>query len=255
MKLSGARPVLLAMVALAIIAGNAPAQSRWGVDPQLSLAWWQVNPHLGHLWATTCPQEPSWRPGEGRSGGWAMGTGFPAEYEGNAEDTVNVPLYPRFEALPLCEEAVQGELSVADPANWGGVRGLVTVKVAALVTGQTTRDNYARDAVLQASRYPDIRFAIDSVAIISRKADTITGSAFGALTLRDVTRPSTAAVTAWPEAGGLRVMAKFRVPADSLVPVYGFSKFALGLGIGTRLWKHVFAGVDVILRPASTARD
>ena len=66
-------PRVLAAAALcALAAHDAQAQSRWTADKRASLAWWQINPHLNHLWATTCPEEPSWRPGEGRSGGWVI---------------------------------------------------------------------------------------------------------------------------------------------------------------------------------------
>src|SRR5437867_3402788 len=88
--------VLLAGVA-AVAAVNLRAQTRLTVDPKASLAWWQMSPHLNHLWATTCPEEPTWRPGEGRSAGWIIDqavktkskTGFQ-----NVGDTINVPLYP-----------------------------------------------------------------------------------------------------------------------------------------------------------------
>lgn len=245
-----------ALVAGLLAAGGAAAaQTHWTIDPKLSLAWWQVDPHMGHLWATTCPREPSWRPGEGRSAGWSVGTGFPAEYEGNVSDTIHVPRYPRYEALPLCADAVEGQVVVADQARWLGIRGQVKVRADSLITGQSGRDVYARQAVLQTTRYPDIRFAIDSVLITTRKADTLIGTALGVFTLLEVSRPTSAAVQAWPEAGGLRVLAKFRIPIDSLVPVYGFSQFALGLGVGTKIWKHLFLGVDVVLRAKETARD
>lgn len=223
----------------------AAAQTRWTVDPKLSLAWWQVTPHMGHLWATTCPQEPSWRAGEGRSGGW-MGPAAPA-LKAYMSDTIRVPRYPRYEARSVCTEALEGEIAVRDQAQWQDVRGLVKVRTEALVTGSTERDVYARDALLQANRYPDIQFAIDSVVITGRKADTLSGTALGVFTLRGVARPIAAAVRAWPEAGGQRVTAKFRIPARDLVPVYGFSGLALGLGVGMKIWEWVFAGVDVVL--------
>ena len=37
-----------------------------------SLVWWQVDPHYNHLWSTTCPNDPSWQPGEGRDAGWQV---------------------------------------------------------------------------------------------------------------------------------------------------------------------------------------
>jgi hypothetical protein len=233
----------------------AQAQTRWTIDPKLSLAWWQVDPHLSHLWATTCPQEPSWRPGEARSAGWSVGKGFPPLPDGNISDTIRVPRFPRYEALPVCPDAVEGQVVVADRARWAGVRGLVKVRADALVTGNDERDGYARQAVLQTGRYPDVRFAIDSVVIEKRTADTLSGTARGVLTLREVQQPAVALIRAWPEAGGLRVLARLRIPADSLVPVYGFSKVALGLGVGTKIWRNLFFGVDVVLLADSTARD
>src|SRR5437879_2832266 len=65
-----ARTPAAALVGLLTVAAAAQAQTRWTVDSRSSLAWWQMSPNLNHLWATTCPEEPSWRPGENRSGGW-----------------------------------------------------------------------------------------------------------------------------------------------------------------------------------------
>src|SRR5882757_8516136 len=62
--------VAAVLLCLRTASADAQAETRWTVDPKASLAWWQVSPHLNHLWATTCPGEPSWRPGEGRSSGW-----------------------------------------------------------------------------------------------------------------------------------------------------------------------------------------
>jgi hypothetical protein len=233
----------------------AAAQTRWTVDPKLSLAWWQITPHMGHLWATTCPQEPSWRPGEGRSYGWLGGAGAAPASRVYVTDTIHVPRYPRYEALPVCTEAVEGEISVGNEARWQDVRGLVKVRTDALFIGSTERDTYARGVLLQSSRYPDIRFSIDSLAITARSSDTLSGTALGVFTLRGVARPMVAVVRAWPEAGGLRVTAKFRIPALDLVPVYGFSRLALGLGVGMKIWEYVFAGVDVVLVREQASRN
>jgi hypothetical protein len=56
-------------------------------------------------------------------------------------------------------------------------------------------------------------------------------------------------VEGWREAGGLRVTSKIRIPAKDLVPEWGLSKFALGLGIGTKIWYDLFIGADMLLRP------
>lgn len=57
-----------------------------------------------------------------------------------------------------------------------------------------------------------------------------------------------AAVRAWPESGGLRVLGKFRIPAQAITHEYGISSIALGLGVGVRIWQDLFMGVDLLLR-------
>jgi len=235
----------------------AAAQTRWTVDPKASLAWWQMSPNLNHLWATTCPEEPTWRPGEGRSAGWSLHGLSPSQtgYAGVA-DTINVPLYPRWQALPLCTEAVHGGVVVADTLMWTGAHGEVVVNADALVTGHEERDTYTRKTILETTKYRNIRFTIDSMVGVARYADTLRGTAVGVFTLRNVSRPMTAVVEAWPEAGGLRVLAKFRVMASRLTTDYELSKYALGLGVGARIWQDLFMGADMLLyREEVPARD
>jgi hypothetical protein len=249
-------------LAVLVAAGaGAHAQTRWAVDPKLSLAWWQMSPHLNHLWATTCPEEPSWRPGEGRSAGWVINPELRTVYSGgttgdqNVADTINVPLYPRGKVETVCTEAVAGQVLVGDSTRWKDVRGVVAVKGATLISGENRRDAYAREAVLQTNRFPDIRFALDSLVNVSRTADTLIGTAVGIFSLHGVAKPMTAAIRAWPEAGGRRVLAKFRIPVKALTKEYGMSKFALGLGVGTKIWQDVFVGVDMLLRPEPTGAN
>jgi len=241
----------IALLGLVAVGASAQAQTRWTVAPKSSLAWWQVNPHLNHLWATTCPEEPSWRPGEGRSGGWIFDRALKPPKHGYAvvNDTTIVPVYPRPTANSVCSEAVAGQVIVSDTTAWRGVRGEVAVKGEMLITGEDRRDVYARQAVLETTRYPEVKFRIDSLVGITRHADTIQGTAAGVLTLRDVSRPVTATVRAWHEAGGMRVLSRIRIPAGELVPQYGLSRFALGLGVGTKIWFDLFLGVDLVFRP------
>jgi hypothetical protein len=243
---------MFALAALVTLGVRAPAQVRLTVDPKASLAWWQVNPHLNHLWATTCPEEPSWRPGEGRSAGQVIAKGLHGTKQGYAavSDTTVVPLYPRHTVRSVCTEAVEGDFLVADTVHWRGLRGVVTVKGDALITGEARRDAFARDAVLQTNRYPDIRFTIDSVVDVIRVADTLRGTVVGVFALHGVTKAMTAPVRAWPEAGGLRVLARLRLPARSLVDEFKLSRFAIGLGLNSNIWHDLFMGVDVVLRAA-----
>lgn len=247
--------VLLA--GLAAVGTEAVAQTRFAVDRRESLAWWQVSPHLNHLWATTCPQEPTWRPGEGRSGGWVV-EGAPKNKSKtgwqNVGDTINAPLYPRTTATPICTEAVDGMVVVADTVSWRVLSGSIAVKGNTLITGEDRRDTYAKRAILQTDRYPEIGFKIDSVIDLKKDAntDTIRATAVGQFSLHGVTKPMNAQVRAFYEDGGVRVLGRFMVEVKQLVPVYGLSQFALGLGVGTRIWEHLIMGVDLVLRPQTS---
>jgi hypothetical protein len=245
------RALTIASLGLVVLHAAAGAQTRWTVDRRASLAWWQVNPHLNHLWATTCPQDPTWRPGEGRSGGWLINPGLkpPKEgYAGTLTDSSRIPLYPRLRVMPLCSEAVRGYVDLPDTVSWQGVRGEIVVLADELVGGEKRRDEYARSAVLTTNRHPEITFRIDSVVNVSRNLDTLRGTATGTFTLRTVETKVTAGVRTWPVAGGHRVLARFHIPAQNLVTEYGISKFALGLGIGASIWQDLWLGVDLLMR-------
>lgn len=242
------------LVTLAFV-GPAPAQTgqfRLAVDPRSSLAWWQVNPHLSHLWATTCPQDPSWRPGEGVSSmNWATELLKMRSSKGHAavKDTV-IPLYPRRRVRSICTQAVSGEITAADTVTWRGVRGLITVRADELVTGLDMRDEYARKAILQTSQFPEITFAIDSLGSLQTKGDTLRGNALGTFTTRGFPQPMNAQLKAWHEGGGLRVQARFFMSAHDLPEKYGISKLVLGIGAAGTLWDELHMGVDVVLVPA-----
>jgi hypothetical protein len=248
-----------ALLGCLLVAGTtAHAQGRWVVEPKLSLAWWQVDPHLSHLWATTCPGDTSWRPGEGRSGGWSINPNLKLPRTGysNASDTIHVPVYPRpvGGAYPICVEAVKGELSAPDTLTWRGVRGEIVVLGDALVSGEGIRDTYMHK-IMGTDQFPEIHFSLDSVTNFSRKADTLTGTAAGTFTLHGVKKSVTARVKEFPDAGGMRVMAKFSFPASMLLHDFGFSKYYMNLGVGTGIWHTLFMGVDVVMKPASTTAN
>lgn len=246
---------LVLLASFVAVAGGAQAQTRWTVDPKLSIAWWQMSPHMNHLWATTCPEEPSWRPGEGRSSGWAINDSLRTVYskgmkgDQNVADTINVPLYPRGKVETVCTEAVAGQVVLGDTSVWRDVRARIAVKGDALITGENRRDVYARGAVLQTARFPEIRFVVDSLVNVRHSGDTLIGTAVGVFTLHGTSKQKTALVHVFPTEGGRRVLAKIRIPVKELTHEYGFSKFALGLGVGTQIWKDVFMGVDMVLRP------
>jgi hypothetical protein len=249
---------LSAVAVLGALAAAVPAQAQIKLvaDKKSSLAWWQINPHMNHLWATSCPGEPSWRPGEGRSSGWVIGKMFRPPKHGDAaiSDTTIVPLYPRRRVRPVCAEAVTASVTVNDTSNWSGVSGDVSVKVEGIVTGEDNRDEYAREKILQTTQYPEVSYHIDSIAEVRESRDTVRAMGYGTLTLKGVKQPNIkSSLRFWPEEGGLRVLGKLRFDALDLINVYGISSFALGLGVGVRMWEHVYLGVDLLMRPAGTS--
>jgi hypothetical protein len=238
------------------VATPAAAQARLAVDPALSLAWWQINPHLGHLWATTCPGDPTWRAGEGVSIAQAksMATSLQKRRGAAAITDTIVPLYPRRRARPVCAPGVTGEVTAADTVNWRGVKGTLSIQTDALKTGLDMRDDYAANAILQKAKYPQIRFRIDSLTNVQR-GDTLRANAVGVLELHGVQRPLSIPITAWPEAGGLRVTGRQDIQAREMTEVYHMSKWAIGLGVGTAIWKTLHVGVDVVLKPATGSQQ
>jgi hypothetical protein len=140
---------------------------------------------------------------------------------------------------------------VLDTAHWRGVHGAVAVQGAALITGQAMRDVLMHQ-ILETTQFPEIRFTLDSLVGLTKQADTLFGSAVGTLTVRGVQKPTTAAMKAFPNAGGMRVLAKWRVPAATLqlelVPKLKY----VNLGVNTEVWKDFFMGVDLVFRSEAT---
>lgn len=242
-----------ALVAVgAFVAGAAQAQQPaaiYNIEPKSSLAWWQVNPNLNHLWATTCPADPSWLPGEGRSPGPGISE---RNMTPSQEDTIHIPLFVREHPRPVCAEAVQGSLTTADTVHWNGVRARVVVDARLLVTGEKERDVFARNAVLEADKYPQITFAIDSLTrvIRSAKGDTVRATAVGTLGLHGTTTPLSVPIVATREPDGWRVRGRWFMTSDELWSKYQLSKQAMALGVGMGIWKQLWMGVDLVLRPA-----
>jgi YceI-like domain len=230
------------------VAGHA--QMRWVVDSRSSLAWWQVSPNLNHLWATTCPGDSSWRPGEGRSSGWYINPKLKLPRTGyaNVDDTVHVPLYPRERVYPSCVQAVSGEVEASDTVHWRGATATVTVKGEALVTGEAMRDLLMHQ-VMQTAQFPDIVFTLDSLTDQHRLGDTTAGKAMGMLTFRDQQYPIVAVLKWFHNGRDMRATGKWRIPAHNLVDMAPKLHY-LGLGVNTNIWHDFFMGFDIVFRPA-----
>ena len=251
-------PALLRCLLVAACAGILPAvalsQTRWVVDPKSSLVWWQMSPHLNHLWGTTCPEERSWRPGENRSPGWRINPRLrlPGQGEASNDDTVNVPLFPRDEVEAVCSPAVKGEVFLPDTVTWRGAHGTVSVLTEGLVSGQAMRDILTHQ-VLQAKSFPDITFKLDSLVSMKREKDALVGTLVGTLSLHGVDEPITATVRMFPDGGGMRVLAKWRMTIEELTHNVIPKIRMYSLGANTNIWHDFFMGADLVFIHAEQA--
>jgi hypothetical protein len=237
------------VVGTALFASTTAAATqtvRYSAEPRASLAWWQVDPHYGHLWATTCPSDPNWQPGEGRSPQYYVDyIRRPEIHESGRRDS-RIPLYPRKRVRYVCRPAVFAVVELSDTSALKLASAQVTVLADSLVTGLDMRDTYARRMVLNTREYPAIRFNVDSLTAIT-PGDTLRATAVGTFELRGVSQPLKSPVKAWREGGGIRVQSHFTIPAKSLIDVYGMSAIALGMGVRMGQWENVHMGVDMLL--------
>ncbi len=250
MRLS-ARILIVLPCLLPLLAGSAGAQSqiRYEIAPRSSLAWWQIDPNYGHLWSTTCPDDPNWQAGEGRSPTAPVNFKTRKRHvaSASADRDRDVPMYPRLEVYDVCRDAVRGGLTTSDTITWRDVRGEVIVLPDSLDTGLGMRTLYARKSIFQTHKFRNIRFVLDSLSNLQRSSDTIYAVVHGMLELHGVQNRITSDVKAWPEAGGLRVQSFYEFPAGDLTGVYKMSKMALEMGTALGRWNTVYFGIDAIL--------
>jgi hypothetical protein len=252
MKLVSLQSSLVAVLVVFPAAAQAQQQYRFAVDARTSLAWWQIDPNYGHLWATTCPDDLSWQPGEARSSGGNFNVKSRKATLPSASSSRDrtAPLYPRLDVKPVCRPAVRGGIVATDTVTWRGARGEIRILPDSLVTGNDMRDKFARKAVFETSKHREIRFVVDSLVNV-QPGDTIRATAVGTLELHGARVAAQAPVKAWREPAGLRVQTQLQFPAHDLTSVYGFSKLSLGMGVTLGRWNTVFMGLDAILVPAA----
>jgi hypothetical protein len=247
--------VFLAPGALLLCAPAAHAQTRWTVDPQASLAWWQVVPNLRQYWATTCPADPDWQHPHVSGSDSLLGTVnhpvplVPDTAGAQNEDTVYMPLYARRKVRWDCADAVRGVITVTDKVHWQGVHGVVAVRAdSLLVTGEKLRGP-GMYLYLETCQFPEILFTVDSLVGVTEQADTTRGTAVGMLTVRDRSVPTTAAVTILPDTVGVRVLAKWHIPAQGLLTLVPWLR-RIPDPVPS-LWKFFFMGADLVFRRES----
>jgi len=223
---------------------------RLKVDSSTSLAWYQVDPHTSLLWATTCPDDPHWRPGDSRHSGWDT-RGMPTPKSGAARVSESViPLYQRDVARPVCKNAVSGEIIADDTVTWRGLHGTIKIDPTKLESGLDLRDRTAVRTIFQPWLWPNIRFVIDSAGDLQGR-DTLQGNLYGTFFFRNVEKPDKAQFKAWREAAGLRVMARLEMLPVDLVEVYGVGLENMRLALMPGMWRMIYFGVDAVVKPAT----
>ena len=65
----------------------------------------------------------------------------------------------------------------------------------------------------------------------------------------------TATLQAFPDGGGLRVLARWRFPAPLLLLDFTPKLSYLGLGANTMIWHDIFMGADLVFRPETAAAN
>jgi hypothetical protein len=243
------RAIVLPCVLLCAEGAGAQSFIRYEIDVRSSLAWWQIDPNYGHLWASTCPDDPNWQAGEGRSPGARVDFKTQKKHVASASKSRLrlVPMYPRLDVHEVCRPAVRGGIIATDTSRWSGVRGEVMILPDSLDTGLEMRTVYARKAIFETHKYRQIRFVLDSLSAV-QPGDTIRAMAHGTMELHGVHTPIMAPVKAWRVPQGLRVQTQFEFPAEDLTDVYQMSRMALEMGTALGRWNTVYMGVDVILR-------
>jgi hypothetical protein len=247
---------MLTALVFAAAAGAASAQTRtYVVDEARSLVWWQLDPHFGHLWATTCPNDPSWQPGEGHSGRFAINYKTRPKYKLTKESETRLPLFPRDTVRANCRRAVSGSLGTPG-SNFTGMKGMITVRADSMTNGSDSRDRFADKYVYYSAKHPFFKFTMDSLVSVAASGDTVNAIAVGTFEMRGVDKPIRVQVMGVRERSGLRVRGMFAMPASELRERYKVPPIALGLGVGLKLWETLFMGFDLILtEPATKASN
>jgi hypothetical protein len=238
----GGRPAPAA--ATQLLAGGG---TRYAVEPTTSLAWWQMNPNYGHLWATTCPGDPAWSAGEGHGNGFAI-KDVVKKTRVSAYMDYRIPLYPRLEIAPVCRRAIKGEITLRNPSDISSARGVIEILADSLETGSAMRNTFQKKSVF--GTFNRITFTLDSIGDFEQAGDTLKAVAKGSWVMHGVTKPLFFPVVLVKHGTALRVQGKTATFPRMLIEEYKMSKFALGAGVGMNLWKELHFGFDLVFKPA-----
>lgn len=242
---------LLSFAILALLApihSAAAQQTSYVLDRDRSLVWWQLDPNFGHLWATTCPNDPSWQPGEGHSAGYYINYKKRPKIKLTNVAAGIYPLFPRDTVRANCRTAVSGSFTTTDAKRFVLMKGNVVIQMDSITNGSDNRDSFAKKYVYSSGKYPTVQFTVDSLTNVAMSGDTINAVAVGTFLFRGVEKPTRVQVQGVKDPSGLRVRGLFAMPARELEDRYSVSKTVLSMGVGAKLWDTLFLGFDLILK-------
>jgi hypothetical protein len=222
-------------------------QTSYKVDEKRSLVWWQLDPHFGHLWATTCPNDPSWQPGEGHSGRFSVNFKKRPKVKTTNVSAGTFPLFPRDTIHAVCSPAVHGAFTTTDAKRFSVMKGTVIAEMDSITNGSDSRDLFAKKYIYSSGKYPTVKFNVDSLTAIRIVGDTINAIAVGTFELRGVAKATRVQVQGVYVPEGLRVRGFWAMPAKTLQDQYSISKAVLSMGVGAKLWDTLYMGFDLIL--------
>jgi hypothetical protein len=243
------RRMLLFAVLAVVASWNAAfaQQASFSLDQKRSLVWWQLDPHFGHLWATTCPSDPSWTAGEGNSGRFGGDKKKNAKIKVTNMSAGEFPLFPRDTVRANCRPSVRGSFTTSDVKRFSQLKGSVEVEIDSITNGSDARDLFAKKYIYSSAKYPKVKFTVDSLTNVRVSGDTVNAIAVGTFELRGVQKPTRVQVQGINEPSGLRVRGLFAMPAKELQERYSISRAVLSMGVGAKLWDTLFMGIDLIL--------
>ena len=243
------RRVMLFAVLAVVGSWNAAfaQQASFSLDQKRSLVWWQLDPHFGHLWATTCPNDPSWAAGEGNSGRYKSDKKKNERIKVTNVSAGVFPLFPRDTVRANCRAAVRGSFTTTDVKRFAQMKGTVEFEIDSITNGSDARDLFAKKYIYSSAKYPKVKYTVDSLTNVRVAGDTVNAIAVGTFELRGVQKPMRVQVQGINEPSGLRVRGLFAMPAKEMQERYGVSRAILSMGVGAKLWDTLFMGFDLIL--------
>jgi hypothetical protein len=226
--------VLLFAFSLAIpVSGLAQNPQRtWKVDPGRSRAWYLIQPHYGHLFASTCRYDYD---------------------QGSVNLKGSSPNGLHSGPGRLCANAILGEITAENPTTWLKARAAIVVILDSLVGPSPSRDHHLKTQILHTEKQPVAKFVFDSLVKMV-PGDTVKAVVAGTVELNGVPKPVLAPATIWFQAdGSLRVNAEVGLHPRAPVNDYQFKRQWIGLG--WFMWNTLTFGVDLLLRESAASTN